>query len=74
VRTRVSWRRHALAGVVVAHGGPRLGRAAPRPMRTAYAVMTASAVRALMRNPCVLAVYANGSLATGDLRPRRQRR
>ncbi len=38
-------------------------------MRTAYAVMTASAVRALMRNPGVLAVYANGSLATGDLRP-----
>jgi hypothetical protein len=38
-------------------------------MRAAYAVMTASAVRALVRHPDVLAVYATGSLATGELRP-----
>jgi hypothetical protein len=38
-------------------------------MGAAYGVMTASAVRALMRHPNVLAVYANGSLATGQLRP-----
>jgi hypothetical protein len=49
--------------------GPPLGRAAPRPMRAAYGAVTASAVRALMRNRDVLAVYANGSLATGELLP-----
>jgi hypothetical protein len=34
-------------------------------------MLTASAVRALARHPQVLAVYANGSAATGDLRPGR---
>jgi predicted nucleotidyltransferase len=51
--------------------GPRIGRAAPRPTLAAYRMLTASAVRALTRHPQVLAVYANGSAATGDLRPGR---
>jgi hypothetical protein len=49
--------------------GPPLGRVAPGPLRAVYDAMVASAVRALMRHHGVLAVYANGSLATGELRP-----
>lgn len=51
--------------------GPRLGSAAPGPMRLFYEITTTSAVRALARDRHVHSVYATGSAAAGHLRPGR---
>src|SRR4051794_31625163 len=50
---------------------PPLGRVAPGPVRAYYAAVTRSLVRSLTRDPAVVAVYAHGSYALGDLRPGR---
>jgi predicted nucleotidyltransferase len=47
------------------------GRAAPRPVRAYHDVVTRSLVRELLRDDEVLAVYAQGSYASGELRPGR---
>jgi hypothetical protein len=43
----------------------------PGPVRAYHEVVARSLVRALLRDPDVLAVYAHGSYATGELRPGR---
>jgi predicted nucleotidyltransferase len=47
------------------------GRTAPRPMRAYHDAVTRSLVRELLRDDDVLAVYAQGSYASGELRPGR---
>ncbi|MDX6657065.1 MAG: hypothetical protein QOH62_1858 [Solirubrobacteraceae bacterium] len=51
--------------------GSGAGRLAPGPVRAYHEVVTRSLVRALLRDPDVVAVYAQGSYATGELRPGR---
>ena len=51
--------------------GRAAGRAAPRPMHAYHDAVTRSLVRALLRDADVLAVYAQGSYAVGELRPGR---
>jgi predicted nucleotidyltransferase len=51
--------------------GRAAGRAAPRPVRAYHEAVTRSLVRALLRDPDVVAVYAQGSYAAGELRPGR---
>ena len=51
--------------------GRAAGHAAPRPVRAYHDAVTRSLVRTLLRDPDVLAVYAQGSYATGALRPGR---
>lgn len=52
----------------VAHAA---GRLAPAPMRAYHEAVTRSLVRALARDRDVVAVYGQGSYATGELRPGR---
>ena len=52
----------------VAHAA---GRLAPAPMHAYHEAVTRSLVRALARDRDVIAVYGQGSYATGDLRPGR---
>jgi predicted nucleotidyltransferase len=52
----------------VAHAA---GRLAPAPMRAYHEAVTRSLVRALARDRDVIAVYGQGSYATGELRPGR---
>jgi predicted nucleotidyltransferase len=51
--------------------GGGAGRLLPGPVRAYHEVVARSLVRALLRDPDVVAVYAHGSYASGELRPGR---
>jgi predicted nucleotidyltransferase len=51
--------------------GSRAGQLLPGPVHAYHEVVTRSLVRALLGDPDVVAVYAHGSYATGELRPGR---